>query len=69
MVEPAALLPDELQLQILRFVDAAPHPQAALCALIGASVGACGFYLTPRIMAETLWLLGDRTAERGGATQ
>lgn len=67
MAEPDVLLPDELQLQILRFVDAAPHPEVALSALIGAAVGACSFHLSPRIMAETLWLLGDRTAERGGA--
>jgi hypothetical protein len=64
VADPVVSLPDELQLQIVRFVEGAAQPHAAFCALIGGAVGACSFQLSHRDMAEVLWMLGDRTAER-----
>lgn len=63
MTRSSVLLPDELQLQILRFVQAAPHPHLAFCALVGAAAGACSPVLSRRELAEALWRLGDHTVE------
>lgn len=67
MADPFAFVPEELQSAILRFVRAAPHPHTALCALVGASVGACSADLSSRVIAETLWMLGDHTIERASS--
>jgi hypothetical protein len=64
MAEPPLLLPEDLQLQILQFVDTASSPMLAFGALIGAAVGACDKHLETRAMAEALWVFGDQTVAK-----